>query len=459
MSWLSDSLRARLTWLAFGMAVLSALLTVAMALGARSRLLDPQVAGEAAAQYLRLQTALRQAAPAEQAKLLDRYGGGDLFAQTGRWRLVPAGDAVPPSDDQRLPVYRSLADQIHAQLSGEVEVHVGGMPQPKVWISLAMDGTNYWAVVPLGQISRDLPLKLWISLMAGALVIAGFAAWTASRIARPLTLLEAAVAAVGSGANSTGLRLPTSGPREVRELARRFGEVLAARDAAEASRRVMLAGLPHDLRAPLTRLRARLELVGEESVRAGLRRDAEDIRDVMERFIAFLRGSDPAGYRFERVDLTALVQKRMEPWASAGADLRVTTPAHPVALSADPGMIARMLDALVDNAQRYGAPPVEVAVHDGPDIVELRVSDHGPGIEPALRAKALEPFTRLDEARSGPGTGLGLALAVAIAKIHGGRIELQSADGGGLTVRALLPRSPGNVADGGPSEFERVQEA
>jgi two-component system osmolarity sensor histidine kinase EnvZ len=451
MNWFADSLRARLTWLAFGMAVLSAVLTVALALGARARVLDPQVAGEAAAQYVRLQAALVQKAPLERALVLERYGGGGSghLAGVERWRLVPAAEATPPTDDQSLPVYRNLADQIRALLPGAVEVHVGGLPQPKVWISMALDATSYWAVVPLGQVTHDLPLQLTASLFAGALVIAGIAAWTASRIARPLTVLEAAVVAVGYGARSETLRLPVSGPREVQELARRFGEVLAARDAAESSRRVMLAGLPHDLRAPLTRLRARLELVGDEKIRGGLRRDAEDIHGVMERFIAFLRGSDPAGYRFEAIDLTALVQKHMEPWISAGTDLHVSIPGHPVALSADPGMIARLLDALIDNAARYGAPPVEIVLVDGTSLVELRVSDHGPGIEPALQARALEPFTRLDEARSGPGTGLGLALAASIAKMHGGRLELSAAQGGGLAVRVLLSRSPGNGAQSG----------
>jgi len=369
-----------------------------------------------------------------------RDAGAAVRPGDARWQLLARDRAGAPADDEHLPVYRKLADQIGAQLPAGTQVHIGGLPQPRIWIALDAEGRQFWAVVPLGQVSAELPLQLLVALALGALFIGGCAALTASRIALPLTRLEAAVAAAGAGAPPAGLRLPASGPREVRELSRRFGEVLAARDAAESARRVMLAGLPHDLRAPLTRLRARLELVGEEKVRAGLRQDAQDVHAVMERFIAYLRGTDPAGYQFATIDLGGLVRRKCTAWAGVFPALTVRVPDGSVSMTGDAAMLERLLDALVDNAVRYGAQPIGITLDAAGPELELRVTDGGPGIAADRRADAMAPFTRLDAARSGPGTGLGLALAAAVAKMHGGRLELGTGPAGGLAACAFLAR-------------------
>jgi two-component system osmolarity sensor histidine kinase EnvZ len=426
---IADSLRARLTLLAFATALISVVLTTGLAVVARNRLQEPQLSARVARQYLALQTSVQQ-------------GGASPVAGARAWHVVNSPGARPPHDAENLPVYHSLAEQISSQIPGAPEVFIGGFPQPQIWVSLGRGGQPTWAVVPLGQVSTQLPMQLFVSLVVGALGIASLAALTASRITRPLTLLEKAVGSIGSGASLAQLDLPQEGPREIRQLSRRFGEVLASRDAAESARRVMLAGVPHDLRAPLTRLRARLELVSDAKVREGLRQDAEDMRGVVDRFIDFVRGTDPSAYQMAELDLAALVRERCTRWHDSGMELALDLPRASVSLKADRAMLARLFDVLIDNAVRHGRSPITVGLTASGSDVLAWVSDHGPGIDAALRERALEPFARLDEARSGPGTGLGLALAQAIAKGHAGHLELVDTAGGGLTVRVVMPRGP-----------------
>ncbi len=433
----ADSLRARLTWLAFAIALISVAMTIGLAITARSRLQEPDLSARVAREYLALQAR-------ELASATGKEGGDGAPGRMqgfGAWHVVSGAEARVPRDTERLPVYHALAEQISAQLPGAPEVRIGGLPQPQIWIALGQAGSASWAVVPLGQVTSQLPVQLLISLVVGALAIAALAALTAARITRPLTVLESAVEAVGSGATLAQLQLDIRGPREVRQLARRFAEVLAARDAAESARRVMLAGLPHDLRAPLTRLRARLELVGDEKVRAGLRSDAEDMRAVVDQFIEYVRGTDPSAYKLAPLDLVMLVGASCDRWRDSGFELLLDLPKGPVTLAADASMLGRLLDVLIDNAMRYGKGPIGLSVRVQAGKLELTVADHGPGIDPARRARAMEPFTRLDEARSGPGTGLGLALARAIAVGHAGELELSETPGGGLTAKVLLPSS------------------
>jgi two-component system osmolarity sensor histidine kinase EnvZ len=227
------------------------------------------------------------------------------------------------------------------------------------------------------------------------------------------------------------------GPQEIRVLAQRFNAMLEQLERNERERNVMLAGLPHDLRAPLTRLRLRLALLDDET-RAGIARDADDIDRIAAQFIAYLRGAWGDGERREELMLLEWVAARAARYAGAGHAVTVRGDAS-VRVEADAEALGRLLDNLIDNAQRYGADPVEIDVAAQRGLARITVRDHGPGIAASDIARALEPFTRLDAARAGSGScGLGLAIVERIARAHGGTVALRATDGGGLTVDITL---------------------
>jgi two-component system osmolarity sensor histidine kinase EnvZ len=428
----TDSLRGRLIWLAGATALAMAGLMFAVVWTLRASAIDRPTAEAITQAIVVIRSALQAVPLPERARLIE------VATTEGRWRLIPESAAQPPTQLARIPVLRRWTREINARLGDDADVRFSPLPEVSLWAPVQLDGARWWVVVPLARFSGVLPWQLlgWLAV-AAAVVLLGAVA-VAIRLSRPLSALARASRELAEGRALSDIALPIAGPREVRELTQEFTQMVAARDAALDTRRVMLAGLPHDLKAPLTRLRARLELVNDAAVRDGLRGDAEDMQRVLEQFLAYLRGADPAAYQRMPIDLRVLVQERCTRWAESGVELRCTLQGT-APTTGDAALLARALDNLIDNALRYGAPPVIVML-SADTALTIAVADRGPGIASARRAEALQPFTRLDAARSGPGTGIGLALVAEIVKGHQGTLELDDTPGGGLTVRLMLPR-------------------
>jgi two-component system osmolarity sensor histidine kinase EnvZ len=255
----------------------------------------------------------------------------------------------------------------------------------------------------------------------------------------PLARLGEAVAATGDGLARTAT---PEGPREVRRLAERHNTMLGQLANAAAERREMLAGLTHDLRAPLTRLRLRLALLESDADRAGLVRDVDDMERIVGQCLAFLRSEEFAMVKAS-IPIAAILYEEIARQRELGRPIELTVGGVAtdcqVAISA--GNLQRLLDNLIDNALQHGVPPVEVYLSAPADgAVTLRLRDHGPGIARAERGRALEPFAQLDPARATDGScGLGLAIVRRIAAGCGGDVVLADASGGGLEVSVRLP--------------------
>jgi two-component system osmolarity sensor histidine kinase EnvZ len=185
----------------------------------------------------------------------------------------------------------------------------------------------------------------------------------------------------------------------------------------------------------------RVEITDDLSLKDGMRKDLQDMQQMVDQFIQYLRGSDPATYHFAIFALNDWITERVANWSGAGHTV-VLTDAPPVAMvSADVVALSRLLDNLISNALHHGAPPVEVCLRVEETWALITVTDHGSGIPPERRSEAIKPFVRLDQARTRTGNvGLGLALADAIAQAHGGTLALDQATGhGGLKVECRLP--------------------
>jgi len=232
--------------------------------------------------------------------------------------------------------------------------------------------------------------------------------------------------------------LPESGPSEIVNLNRGFNQMLASLHQNEQDRAVLLAGVSHDLRTPLARLRLGLEVgAHDEQARQAMVDDIEEIDKIIDQFLDFAR--DGHETPVEPVDVNALISALVERYARAGQAVlfrRAELPRLPLRATA----FSRLVANLIDNALRHGAPPIEVAaaLERGRVVVEVR--DCGPGIPPEQVERLKRPFTRGDPARSGvAGAGLGLAIVERIARLHSGTLELLPRPGGGTIARVRLP--------------------
>lgn len=303
---------------------------------------------------------------------------------------------------------------------------------------------------------HDLTLLL-VALLLGV----GLGSVLALAVAGPLTADLARLArtaeAVGEGDRSvvTGIdRRDELGEvaRAFDEMTTRLAEAEAARGAAEAERRAVIASIGHDLRTPLASLQASLEALVDgvapdpERYLRGMAADVDHLRRLVDDLFLLAR-LDAGSHQVapEVVDLGELVDEALEamtPLSSArGVELRADVPGHPSPVLADPAAVGRILRNLVDNALRHGPPGsrVEVTVRNLGKAAVVVVADQGPGFDPGFRSKAFERFTRADPARSRAegGTGLGLAIAGELAHLSGGEIEIL--DGPGGRIRLGLP--------------------
>ncbi len=355
-------------------------------------------------------------------------------------QLRADGNAVPRQQPQ-FPFARRLADDLGERLGEPVLLRHGGAGQRSgLWIGFLAGSERWWLLLPPPRFEpQALPSELWLFLavtLAAVLLIAGL---FVRGIVGPLARLGEAVSATGDGA---ARQATPEGPREVRQLAARHNTMLGQLASAAAERREMLAGLTHDLRAPLTRLRLRLALLQNDEERAGLVRDIDDMERIVGQCLAFLRSEElataPAPLAIAPLLREELVRQRE---LGRPVEWTVSAAATHCRVAIAAGNLQRLLDNLIDNALQHGAPPVEVHLAMASETVAtLRVRDHGPGITDADRARALEPFAQLEPARATDGScGLGLAIVRRITAGCGGEVVLAEAPGGGLEVLVRLP--------------------
>ena len=288
------------------------------------------------------------------------------------------------------------------------------------------------------RVSASNPHQLFVNMIVFGVVFTVVAFFYLRNQLRPITRLAEAAEAFGRGRS---LPYKPAGAVEVRAAGRAFLDMRARIERHIEQRTMMLSGISHDLRTPLTRLKLGLSML-DEADRAPLERDVEDMERLVDEFLNFARGEAGAGEP-EPVDPLALVQEVVEDTARGGADVRLAACEGAGEMALRPLAVRRALENLIANAVRYGTR-AEVSARLGPTTLRVTVEDDGPGIPPGARADALKPFARLDPARNqdrGTGVGLGLAIAADVARAHGGGLNLDaSARLGGLKAELILAR-------------------
>ncbi len=324
-------------------------------------------------------------------------------------RMFGAGPPGPPDFSEAIGRYTQQP----------AEVRYVRRESPSYWVSQYIDGEIWWIVILAGRPPPATGGVPWAAVAAVLLSLLAIAALYAATITRPLGKLADAIRRIGDGWPEP---VPVNGPAELRELAGGFNAMLLRLRQIEDERRVLLGGLPHDLRAPLTRLRLRLATLTELGEHPGIVDDIASIDRIVRQFTEYLRGVQP---HEPLLPLGQIVQEVVDAHRSLGRDVRIEA-GDEVANPMPQHSLHRLLDNLIENAVQHGRPPISIrAAPSGPGFVELRVTDHGDGIPQEAADIALEPFTKLDPARGRGGCGLGLAIVRQLARQLGGGVRLE----------------------------------
>jgi two-component system osmolarity sensor histidine kinase EnvZ len=332
--------------------------------------------------------------------------------------------------------------------------------------SEAADGqTWYWADLPAGpatvrvgfaadRVAVQPSLALLLVLGVGAVVTALTAAVVARWLIKPLARLATATQPIGQGRRPAPL--PESGPAELAVLAREFNRMGAQVEELLANRTTLLAGISHDLRSPLARMRLALGMMSERPDPDLLQRMLHDV-DAMNELIARCLdvGRDFSERESVDLDLCELLREVAAEYDHAAVEIRCHRGPE-CRMRARPLALKRILSNLVDNATRYGGGrpvDVEYAIADGQ--VDICVLDRGCGLPESEREAVFRPFHRLEASRSSRtgGSGLGLAIVRQIATSNGWTVELRPRPGGGTAACVRLPLEEGAQALEVPSSL------
>ncbi|MFV5214132.1 ATP-binding protein [Azonexus caeni] len=360
------------------------------------------------------------------------------FASTEGIRLLPAEeqDQLVPMPESRF--HELMRDTIVSRLGPTTRIAAEVNGEPGFWVSFRLDPKDddeFWLVLPRERVTRDFATR-WLSWAALAVSLALVVAWLiASRLSRPLKALARSARAVGRGQTPTPVA--EDGAEEMRALAVAFNTMASDLARHEKDRSEVLAGISHDLRTPLTRLRLEAELsVSDETARQGIVADIEQMESVISQFMDYARAE--SGEVPEATDLAALLAAIGERQAAIGRPLDVDLDGVSSA-KIRPKAVSRAVINLIDNAWKYGGGAVSLTAKAINDEIRIEVADCGPGIPESQLERLKRPFTRLEVARTDvTGTGLGLAIVERIARLHGGRLELLANPGGGLLARLVL---------------------
>jgi two-component system osmolarity sensor histidine kinase EnvZ len=312
---------------------------------------------------------------------------------------------------------------------------------PIIWVDVPTQGKMFRMGFNRNRLGTNPPIVLLAAIGGGALLTWLVSLFEVRRVARPLARLSTAVEAVGHGSKPP--TLAEDGPEEIAALARAFNQMSSDIQELADNRTVIVAGISHDLRTPLTRLELAVEMLDEKSepqLIAGIRRDLAAMNSLIGQFLDFSKGL--ADEHPVKLDLWQVIEAQAADLQRDGLDVKLSGCDPPCPYIADPLALRRLLANLLENAAHYGdGAPIDVYLHCDEHAVSIQICDRGPGI-PADQAEAVfRPFHRLESARSNRtgGSGLGLAIARQLAIKHGWTIELLPRDGGGTVAKVGLP--------------------
>lgn len=431
------------------MAVLIVLGQLVAAVLVRQMIFKPrvvQVADGVARNVAALQAGLQALPPAQRGAFVEAFN---------RQAALAIPPVAPESAARRAllsPMERQFVLAVSRRLGADGAATQSPQPSQPLWrrdstgvlalrvVHQGADGPeSYWLNLPSVFPTREFT-GAWLMATLVSMLLALLGAWWLQRhIHRPLA--QVVVAAWQLARGQTPAALPEAGPEEIATVGRSFNQMAQSLAAADHERALMLAGVSHDLRTPLTKLRLGVEIAGAQvdaPLAASMARSIDEMDGIVGQFLQFARSGETEAPI--TASLNDLAQAVAEAQADHGRALLLELGALPD-VPVRPQALRRALDNLVENAWRHGTAPVVLRTGGGAQQAWIEVADHGIGMDANELDHMRQPFARGGgAARAGaPGAGLGLAIAERVARAHGGALELHSAPGQGLRARLVLP--------------------
>lgn len=351
--------------------------------------------------------------------------------------VYPVAQAAQHGLDHAI-YYPYFSNEMSRELGGHAEVRIEQDNLFAFWVR-PPQAPQFWIKIPLTGLNETdfSPLQIYI-LLIGFLSVAG-GWWFARQLNRPLQSLQQAALRVGRG--DIPEPLPEEGSTEIIAVTRAFNHMAHGIRQLEKDRTLLMAGVSHDLRTPLTRIRLASEMMSEQDswIRDGIASDIDDMNAIIDQFIEYIRHHKEEDLSHE--NLNELVQEQVSAerlqQRLITTELAAALPDVPIRRIA----IKRVLTNLIENALKYSEGPIEIKTgfSKGRQLLFVEVRDHGPGIPEDQIARMFEPFTQGDSARGSGGSGLGLAIIKKIIDMHQGTVEMHNHPEGGLVARVQLP--------------------
>ena len=298
-------------------------------------------------------------------------------------------------------------------------------------------------IIPRRLVTTSNPHQLLVIVFLASVVMALIAFQFLRLQVRPIRRLGQAAEAYGRGRT---VPFRAAGAREIRAASLAFIDMRNRIDRQNTQRKLMLSGVSHDMRTPLTRMRLILSMMDESEDKAALSAEVADLESLLNGFLEYSRGVTPDEVKCS-VDPVGLVADLLEKYAATGHQIGFSDGGQAVpSLPLHKGLVERALDNLLSNALRHASDVhVGLSISDGAWL-DISVEDNGPGIPEIDRPRATEPFVRLDDARNrdqGGGVGLGLAIVTEAMRAHEGRLLLDASPRlGGLRAVMRVPLVP-----------------
>lgn len=388
-----------------------------------------QIATRVAAVVNLTQAALLAAQPEKRLSLLEE------LSQKEGVRIYPMEpeEAVLPLPER--PMLRMIAAEIQKRLGADTLILGDESDDEALWVSFGLGPDNYWLVLPHTRIERGPPLQ-WVGWGVLTLLLAFAGGWAVMRkINRPLRQAAEAARRIGQGHFEE--KLDESGPAEIATVAKAFNVMGSNLSEMERNRALMLAGISHDLRTPISRLRLSVEMsVADPAEQAAMIGDLDSMERLTRQFLDFAR-TDSHEQTID-TDLDEMARQIVSDYAQHGWKISLSGTAG--IASVRPQALKRALINLLENALHYGQEPVSLKLSRENGTILLAVMDSGKGLPESELEAVKRPFYRGEAARTGAaGSGLGLALVTRIAEMHGGTFTLSNRSEGGLTAEISLP--------------------
>ncbi|WP_322032545.1 ATP-binding protein [Paraburkholderia sp. J76] len=328
----------------------------------------------------------------------------------------------------------------------------GEAAQERLWIRLHAAGQPVWVALPMTADARASGITTALILSAALALLAALTGYLLQRhINRPLRKLARAARRVSAG--ETPPPLPTHGPTEIAQVSLAFNQMTEALKQAEATRALMLAGVSHDIRTPLTKLRLAIAMAlprgSNDALVASSGSYLDQIDTILQQFMDYAGSGEREAP--QPGDLNALAGQLVADFAGLGHEFDFHEGELPV-FAFRPIAVMRLLMNLMQNAVNYGRTGLTIRTWRDGDAACVIVADRGNGIRAEELERLKSPFSRGANARThSGGSGLGLAIVERIARLHGGSLTFRDREGGGLEAVVRLPLNrPSSSRNGAP---------